>query len=166
MVRLKSRYFLCEICVPDRDNLAYIKEKVVYYTIKAAVNKAHGDYGAAICNLGLSVKYVNAHTGVVFIRCRKAHYRLLWSALPFITSLENRGPRVSCFFNCLHIGGKMFYWNLLLVLLLYSSSVNAVIRPYVLNEKQEVRKAILSCSIANVRGEEPANGSEDDFEEI
>lgn len=53
-----------------------------------------------------SVKYLNAHTGIVFLRCRKSHYRLIWSALPFITSLENRGQRVPCFLNCLHVGGK------------------------------------------------------------
>uniref|UniRef100_A0A673GAV3 POP5 homolog, ribonuclease P/MRP subunit n=1 Tax=Sinocyclocheilus rhinocerous TaxID=307959 RepID=A0A673GAV3_9TELE len=37
---------------------------------------------------------------------RKKHYRLIWSALSFITCLENRGQKVQCFLSCLHVGGK------------------------------------------------------------
>lgn len=54
----------------------------------------------------VSVKYLNAHTGVVFLRFPKGCYKLLWSALPFITSVESRGRIIPCFFNCLHVGGK------------------------------------------------------------
>jgi len=53
-----------------------------------------------------SVKYLNAHTGIVFLRFPKMCYRLLWSALPFITSIETRGQKIPCFLNCLHVGGK------------------------------------------------------------
>lgn len=53
-----------------------------------------------------SVTYVNAYTGVVMLRFRKAHYQLLWSALPFITSIWNQGQKLPCFFNCIHVGGK------------------------------------------------------------
>ncbi|KAG8597015.1 hypothetical protein GDO81_002143, partial [Engystomops pustulosus] len=52
-------------------------------------------------------KYLNAYTGIIFLRCRKAFHQLLGSSLPFITSLENRGQRYSCFFNTLHIGGTI-----------------------------------------------------------
>ncbi|XP_037734640.1 ribonuclease P/MRP protein subunit POP5 isoform X4 [Chelonia mydas] len=52
------------------------------------------------------VKYLNAYTGIVLLRCRKDFYRLLWSALPFVTYLENRNQRYSCFFNTLHVGAK------------------------------------------------------------
>lgn len=52
------------------------------------------------------VKYLNAHTGIVFLRFPRRCYRLLWSALPFITSVETRGQKIPCFLNCLHVGGK------------------------------------------------------------
>ena len=52
------------------------------------------------------VKYLNAHTGVVFLRFPKRCYKLLWSALPFITNIESRGKKIPCFLNCLHVGGK------------------------------------------------------------
>lgn len=51
------------------------------------------------------VRYLNAYTGVVLLRCRKDFYQLVWSALPFITCLENKGHRYPCFFNTLHVGG-------------------------------------------------------------
>ncbi|KAF5891288.1 ribonuclease P/MRP protein subunit POP5 [Clarias magur] len=51
--------------------------------------------------------YLNAYTGVVILRLRKAHYQLLWSALPFITSIFSQGQRVQCFFNCIHVGGTI-----------------------------------------------------------
>lgn len=54
----------------------------------------------------LPVKYLNAHTGIVMLRFPKSCYKLLWSALPFITSIENRGKKIPCFLNCLHVGGK------------------------------------------------------------
>lgn len=31
----------------------------------------------------------------------------MWSALPFITSLENKGHRYPCFLNTLHVGGTI-----------------------------------------------------------
>ncbi len=52
------------------------------------------------------VKYLNAHTGIVFLRFPKRCYRLLWSALPFITNVETRGQKIPCFLNCLHVGGQ------------------------------------------------------------
>uniref|UniRef100_A0A8C7S2Q3 Ribonuclease P/MRP protein subunit POP5 n=1 Tax=Oncorhynchus mykiss TaxID=8022 RepID=A0A8C7S2Q3_ONCMY len=93
-VRLKSRYFLCEICVSDRSNLSLVHLQPKS-AAKIAVSRVHGDHGAE----KNYVKYLNAHTGIV----------LVWSALPFINSLENRGERavvVPCFLNCLHVGGK------------------------------------------------------------
>lgn len=52
------------------------------------------------------VKYLNAHTGIVLLRFPKKFYRLLWSALPFITGIETRGQKIPCFLNCLHVGGE------------------------------------------------------------
>uniref|UniRef100_A0A673GA84 Ribonuclease P/MRP protein subunit POP5 n=1 Tax=Sinocyclocheilus rhinocerous TaxID=307959 RepID=A0A673GA84_9TELE len=146
-----SRYLLCE------------------HTLRAAVSRAHGDYGSALFNIGVMVKYLNAHTGVVLIRSRKKHYRLIWSALSFITCLENRGQKVQCFLSCLHVGGKrgsvltcqkflVKYNRQQLHRMLLDCRTDA--------EKQEVRRAILSCSLSNVREEEAdEDGSDDDGDE-
>lgn len=53
-----------------------------------------------------AVKYLNAYTGTVLLRCRKDSYRLLCSALPFVRYLESRGQRYPCFLNTLHVGGQ------------------------------------------------------------
>ncbi|TTX22775.1 RING finger protein 10 [Bagarius yarrelli] len=51
-----------------------------------------------------ALTYLNAYTGVCILRFRKAHFQLLWSALPFISSIWSQGQNVQCFFNCLHVG--------------------------------------------------------------
>lgn len=53
-----------------------------------------------------TVKYLNAHTGVVFLRFPKKFYRLLWSALPFITCIDTNRQTIPCFLTCLHVGGR------------------------------------------------------------
>eukprot|EP00061_Rhincodon_typus_P014483 g41521.t1 len=53
------------------------------------------------------VKYLNAYTGIVLIRCRKDFYRLLWSAMQLITFLESKNQKYPCFFNTLHVGGTI-----------------------------------------------------------
>ncbi|XP_063049643.1 ribonuclease P/MRP protein subunit POP5 [Engraulis encrasicolus] len=136
MVRFKSRYLLCEVCVENRSSLLLLEEKAIYHAVKAAVARAHGDYGAALLVLSHAVKYVNAHTGIVLIRCRKSHYRVVWSALPFISFLENRGQKVQCFLNCLHVGA----------------------------ERDEVRRAVLSCSLGKEKDVEEEE-MEDDWED-
>jgi len=52
------------------------------------------------------VKYLNAYTGTVLLRCRKDSYRLLCAALPFVRQLESRNQRCPCFLRTLHVGGR------------------------------------------------------------
>uniref|UniRef100_A0A673YJQ6 Ribonuclease P/MRP protein subunit POP5 n=1 Tax=Salmo trutta TaxID=8032 RepID=A0A673YJQ6_SALTR len=141
------RYLLCEVCVSDRSNLLLLDDRAIYTATKAAVARAHGDYGAALSSLGFSVKYLNAHTGIVFLRCRKSHYRLIWSALPFITSLENRGQRVPCFLNCLHVGGTIRTCQKYLVR--YNTQQLHRMLPLCQSEaeRSEIRKSLLSCTL-------------------
>ncbi|XP_056320299.1 ribonuclease P/MRP protein subunit POP5 [Danio aesculapii] len=165
MVRFKSRYLLCELCVSEPSSLHLFEDKVVYQALRGAVNRAHGDYGAAIFNIGVLVKYLNAHTGVVLIRCRKAHYRLVWSSLPFITFLENRGQKVRCFFNCLHVGGTIRTSQKFLIKYNRQQLQRMLLHCKTDAEKQDVRKAILSCSVSLVRGEETDGSDDDDGDE-
>ncbi|XP_062399959.1 ribonuclease P/MRP protein subunit POP5 isoform X1 [Sardina pilchardus] len=161
MVRFKSRYLLCEVCVEDRSSLLLLEERTIYQAVKAAVARAHGDYGSALLILSFAVKYVNAHTGVILIRCRKSHYRILWSALPFMSCLENRGQKVPCSINCLHIGGTIRTCQKFLVK--YSTQQLHRMLPHCTTEaeRDEVRRAVLSCSLEKERDVEEEEAEEE-----
>ncbi|KAF1388953.1 hypothetical protein PFLUV_G00068270 [Perca fluviatilis] len=167
MVRVKSRYLLCEVNVSDRSRLLLLDDRAVAATVKAAVARIHGDYGAALCSIRFSVKYLNAHTGIVFLRFPKKCYRLLWSALPFITCIETRGQKISCFLNCLHVGGTMRTCQKFLIR--YNTQQLHRMLPKCKNEeeKQQVQKAILNCSLTGKNKEafEEESESEEDEEE-
>lgn len=47
------RYLLFEVCVSERSSLQLLNEKAIIQTLKAAVNRAHGDYGSAHFNIGV-----------------------------------------------------------------------------------------------------------------
>ncbi|XP_032372716.1 ribonuclease P/MRP protein subunit POP5 [Etheostoma spectabile] len=167
MVRVKSRYLLCEVNVSDRSRLLFLDDRAIAATVKAAVARIHGDYGAALCSIRFSVKYLNAHTGIVFLRFPKKCYRLLWSALPFITCIETRGQKISCFLNCLHVGGTMRTCQKFLIR--YNTQQLHRMLPKCKNEeeKQQVLKAILNCSLTggNKEAFEDESESEEDEEE-
>ncbi|XP_053360513.1 ribonuclease P/MRP protein subunit POP5 [Clarias gariepinus] len=164
MVRIKARYLLCEVCVSDSSSLRLLEEKAVYQAVRAAVIKAHGEYGAALFSIGSTVTYLNAYTGVVILRFRKAHYQLLWSALPFITNIFSHGQKVQCFFNCIHVGGTIRTCQKFLVR--YGRQQLCRMLPHCKTEaeKQEVRRAVLSCSLKKLRvdgdDEEEEDGDE------
>ncbi|XP_056233461.1 ribonuclease P/MRP protein subunit POP5 [Seriola aureovittata] len=164
MVRVKSRYLLCEVNVSDRSRLLLLDDRTVAVAVKAAVARTHGDYGLALSSVGFSVKYLNAHTGIVFLRLPKRCYRLLWSALPFITSVEARGQKIPCFLNCLHVGGTIRTCQKFLIR--YNTQQLHRMLPKCKNEeeKQQVRQAILNCSLTRGKNEalEDDLGSEED----
>ncbi|XP_070690222.1 ribonuclease P/MRP protein subunit POP5 [Pempheris klunzingeri] len=165
MVRVKSRYLLCEVNVTDRSRLLLLDDRAVALAVKAAVARIHGDYGAALCSTRFSVKYLNAHTGIVFLRFPKRCYRLLWSALPFITSVETRGQKIPCFLNCLHVGGTIRTCQKFLIQ--YNKQQLHRMLPKCKNEeeKQQVCKAILSCSLPGGNKEEFGDESESEGDE-
>ncbi|KAG6929052.1 POP5 -like protein, ribonuclease P/MRP subunit [Chelydra serpentina] len=162
MVRFKHRYLLCEIVSEDPRCRQCIDERAVGAAAKEAVARTHGDYGLACCSISFTVKYLNAYTGIVLLRCRKDFYRLLWSALPFITYLENRNQRYSCFFNTLHVGGTirtcqkfLVQYNRKQLLLLLHNCTSE-------EERQSIQKSLLSCCLKEVEEEQSQSGDEED----
>ncbi|XP_004709749.1 ribonuclease P/MRP protein subunit POP5 [Echinops telfairi] len=107
MVRFKHRYLLCELVSDDPRCRLSLEDRVLDGLVRDTITRVHGTFGAAACSIGFTVRYLNAYTGVVLLRCRKDFYQLVWSALPFITYLENKGHRYPCFFNTLHVGGTI-----------------------------------------------------------
>ncbi|KAG8596999.1 hypothetical protein GDO81_002135 [Engystomops pustulosus] len=56
-MRLKCRYFLCELVLEDPRWRHSISHSSVLHAVRDAVSKLHGSFGDAACNLGLSSKY-------------------------------------------------------------------------------------------------------------
>ncbi|XP_010366602.1 ribonuclease P/MRP protein subunit POP5 isoform X1 [Rhinopithecus roxellana] len=104
MVRFKHRYLLCELVSDDPRCRLSLDDRVLSSLVRDTIARVHGTFGAAACSIGFAVRYLNAYTGIVLLRCRKEFCQLVWSALPFITCLENKGHRYPCFFNTLHVG--------------------------------------------------------------
>eukprot|EP00079_Xenopus_tropicalis_P008761 XP_002932150.2 PREDICTED: ribonuclease P/MRP protein subunit POP5 [Xenopus tropicalis] len=152
-MRFKCRYLLCELVLEDPRWRQNISQGTVVYNVREAIARTHGDFGAAACAVSLSVKYLNVYTGVLLLRCRKDFYQLLWSSLPFITSLDNRGQRIPCFINTLHVGGTirtcqkfLIQYNKNQLLQLMKNCTNAA-------EKEAIRQSLQSCSLKSL--EEP-----------
>uniref|UniRef100_A0A8D0LAT9 Ribonuclease P/MRP protein subunit POP5 n=1 Tax=Sphenodon punctatus TaxID=8508 RepID=A0A8D0LAT9_SPHPU len=163
MVRFKHRYLLCELVSEDPRCRQCIEERAVSAAVKDAVARTHGDFGLACCSIAFTVKYLNAYTGIVLLRCRKDFYQLLWSSLPFVTYLENKNQRYLCFFNTLHVGGTirtcqkfLIQYNKSQLLQLLHSCTNEV-------ERQAIQKSVLSCSLKEE--EQFQEEEEDDLEE-
>ncbi|XP_059909120.1 ribonuclease P/MRP protein subunit POP5 isoform X1 [Gadus macrocephalus] len=163
MVRVKSRYLLCEINISVPSNRLLLEDKPIFSAVKDAVASMHGDYGAAQCSIGFSVKYVNALTGIMLIRCPKSSYRLIWSALPFVTSVEHKGRKIPFFLNCLHVGvaggGELHSGTIRTCqkfLVRYNTQQLHRMLPQckTTDEKTHVRRAILSSSTKMLKGKE------------
>uniref|UniRef100_W5M4X9 Ribonuclease P/MRP protein subunit POP5 n=1 Tax=Lepisosteus oculatus TaxID=7918 RepID=W5M4X9_LEPOC len=160
MVRFKSRYLLCEVRMSDPPSLQLLDDRSVFTALRNAVSRAHGDYGAGVCGLSFAVKYLNARTGVLFLRCRKSHYRLIWSALPFVSSLESRGQRLPCAVDCLHVGGTIRTCQKFLIR--YNARQIQRLLPQCRSEEEcvEVRRAVMSCSLKELEEEEEEEDEE------
>lgn len=123
------RYVLCEVLSEDPRCRQCIEDRAVGLAVRDAVARAHGDYGLGCCCVSFTgsgagprgarrggagadgcvrpaVKYLNAYTGTVLLRCRKDFQRLLSSALPLVRYLESRGQRFPCALRTLHVGGE------------------------------------------------------------
>ncbi|XP_077995236.1 ribonuclease P/MRP protein subunit POP5-like [Glandiceps talaboti] len=159
MVRFKNRYILCEL-VMESDRLVYpIEQKDIYFAVKQAIERCHGDYGAGVTQGGLSVKYLNTYTKTVLIRVRRDHHKLLWSALPFIKSIGKQ----QVFLHSLHIGGTIRscqkfltkYGRQQLVVLLQKCRTQ--------EERKAVQKSLLNIKLSIKRQSKNGADEDDDF---
>ena len=102
-MRFKQRYLLCEIVFEDGASDQSINSSLIFVHIRRTIENLFGDYGAGCLQQSLNVKYYNPNTGLVMIRCSRAHLRLVWNAVMSLTLIKNR----ACRFTCLHIGGTI-----------------------------------------------------------
>ncbi|NXK56689.1 POP5 protein, partial [Chauna torquata] len=178
------RYVLCEVVSEDPRCRQCIEDRAVGLAVRDAIARAHGDYGLACCSVSFTgaagragapregpgaaaltgarvpaVKYLNAYTGTVLLRCRKDFHRLLCSALPLVRQLEGRSQRSACFLNTLHVGGTirscqkfLIQYNRRQLLMLLQNCTNE-------EERQCIRQSVLSCSLTE---EQSQSGDEED----
>ncbi|NWX14359.1 POP5 protein, partial [Aegotheles bennettii] len=184
---LSRRYVLCEVVSEDPRCRQCIEDRAVGAAVKEAIGRVHGDYGLACCSISFTgtggerggspgkgrgaggradraacpsaVKYLNAYTGTVLLRCRKDSHRLLCSALPFVRQLESRNQRYPCALNTLHVGGTirtcqkfLIQYNRRQLLMLLQNCTNE-------EERRSIEKSLLSCSLTE---EQPQSGDEEE----
>ncbi|KAK7933936.1 hypothetical protein WMY93_004832 [Mugilogobius chulae] len=165
MVRVKSRYLLCEVNVTDRNLLLLLDDRAVITAVKDVVQRMHGDYGAALCSFGFSVKYLNAVTGIIFLRFPKKCYKQLWSALPFITSIDARGKKIPCFLNCIYVGGTIRTCQKFLIRYNAHQLRRMLPKCKSQEEKRNIQQAILDCCLKPVDRDEPEDALESEEDE-
>ncbi|XP_055080464.1 ribonuclease P/MRP protein subunit POP5 isoform X3 [Periophthalmus magnuspinnatus] len=152
MVRVKSRYLLCEVNVTDRNLLLLLDDRAVTAAVKDVVQRMH-------------VKYLNAVTGIILLRFPKKCYKQLWSALPFITSIEARGKQISCFLNCIYVGGTIRTCQKFLIR--YNAHQLRRMLPKCKSEeeKHNIQQAILDCCLTRTHTEEAEDTLESEEDE-
>lgn len=123
MVRIKERYLLVNIVYPPdaakiskarvpglvaqhQPTVEKLTPQALVRAIRAEVLLLYGDYGAGALEGNLSVKYLSLATSTFILRCNRAHYQLLWSALTFMDRVPVKDGR-PCIFRVVRVSGTI-----------------------------------------------------------
>lgn len=122
MVRLKNRYLLVNILYPELtalptpgipDLVAFnqpttdeLKPQLLLKAIRDAVLELFGDYGAGVIAGSLMVKYLSPATSTFIIRVTRAHYRIAWAALSFMSSVPVKNGK-KCVYRVVRVSGTI-----------------------------------------------------------
>ncbi|KAJ5924539.1 hypothetical protein N7466_008726 [Penicillium verhagenii] len=145
MVRLKNRYLLIDILYPDpaswpstksnSNNTSTAAQLAIHSPtsdaltpgllakmIREEVSDLYGDYGVGKLGGatagGINVKYLSPATSTAILRCPRASFRLVWSALTYMSHVPapggdaaqkrpNGGRERGCVFRVLRVSGTM-----------------------------------------------------------
>ncbi|KAF6236009.1 hypothetical protein HO173_005637 [Letharia columbiana] len=135
MVRIKHRYLLVHILYPDpadppkgkipskspekalpdlvqfhRPSPNDLTPQLLARTIRDQVLLLYGDYGLGLVSSSLNVKYLSPATSTAIVRCSRAHYRLVWAALSFMTQLtktSKQGQPRACAIQVVRVSGTI-----------------------------------------------------------
>nr|CAG4645215.1 EOG090X0GYO [Leptodora kindtii] len=144
MVRFKNRYFVLEIRPNGMSEIqSYpIKDTDIYHAVVRFVEQIHGEFGAAAIRTGLNVKYCNQWTKVAIVRSRHGPHRLVGSALPFISFIDNKQVRV----HSLYTGATLIKCFLFL-----KKYQQGKIMQVLQNCKNDEEKRLISSNLSNIR---------------
>ncbi|KAG5982791.1 hypothetical protein E4U55_001329 [Claviceps digitariae] len=122
MVRIKERYLLVNILYPPdtnpsaasmpylvsqhRPTVDKVTPQALVKGIKAEVGLLFGDYGLGAFEGTLSVKYLSLATSTFILRCPRAHYQMLWSALTCMDHIPVKDGH-ACIFRVVRVSGTI-----------------------------------------------------------
>ncbi|RMJ07452.1 hypothetical protein CDV36_012938 [Fusarium kuroshium] len=119
MVRIKERYLLVNIIYPPDPAKPNLPDLVVRHQptveklspqallkgIRSEIASLFGDYGSGALG-SISVKYLSLATSTFILRCSRAHYQMLWSALTFMDHVPVKDGR-PCIFRVVRVSGTI-----------------------------------------------------------
>lgn len=127
MVRIKHRYLLLNILYPTQEKsttttkpdeeipwTVYFRKassdrldgRLLLRMIRDGVSELFGDYGAGMVASSLQVKYVSSATSTAIVRVARAHYRLVWAALSFVTKVP-KPVDAACVIQVVRVSGTI-----------------------------------------------------------
>ena len=106
MVRMKSRYLLCKAMF---NKLANVAPHEILAAIKDSITAVHGQHACSCISPTLTVKYMNCKTTLIMLKVAHAYYRILWSSLPFVSSLRVKSTGIieKCILQTVYCGATI-----------------------------------------------------------
>ena len=114
--------------------------------IRSSVAYMYGDYGLGLVSPSLKINYFSQSTSTIIIRVARAHYRILWAALTWLTGTGEPDSRLSgaearnteCVFRTVRVCG----------------TIRKAEEEVIGMAKEEIRKATSVASINSSEGRE------------
>lgn len=107
MVRVKYRYFLCEVIADDYLNPKQLKltfsQFSILQSIENAIRLMYGDFGFGVTHSGLCIKMYNSYTRIFLLRGKRQHHTIIAGSLPFVQQIGDKQISI----KVLHIGGTI-----------------------------------------------------------
>lgn len=129
MVRIKHRYLVVRILYPAaqaivsksivqdsnqdllnlyRPSPQSLDTRNLFRLIRTSIEYMYGDYGVGLLVPSLKIIYFSSATSTAIVRVARAHYRILWGALSWITSLGQGGSGGDpCVFRVVRVSGTI-----------------------------------------------------------
>ena len=129
MVRIKHRYLVVRILYPAtqatvsksivnhsnqdllnlyRPSPQSLDTRNLFRLIRTSIEYMYGDYGVGLVLPSLKITYFSSATSTAILRVARAHYRILWGALSWITSLGQGGSGGDpCVFRVVRVSGTI-----------------------------------------------------------
>ncbi|EXJ55523.1 hypothetical protein A1O7_08451 [Cladophialophora yegresii CBS 114405] len=136
MVRIKQRYLLFNILYPSpptttagsqptsppayilfcRPSPSHLSASLLSMVIRNELHTLFGDHGLSVTQSALRVVYFSPATSSGILRVPRAHFRMVWAALSFITAIPperdrggrgTRGPERPCVIRVVRVSGTI-----------------------------------------------------------
>ncbi|KAL2917061.1 RNA-binding protein pop5 [Polyrhizophydium stewartii] len=103
MVRLKTRYLLCEVLFEDGKVQDGATAYMLLNALKDSIEANFGDVGLGAVAASIQVKYFNPLTGMAIVRASRDLAPMVWAAATLVTALRKR----TCLVRVVHVSGTI-----------------------------------------------------------